>query len=221
MRINFFRSLALSAGAAAVILVAPNVGAQDTLTLPVQRPGALPALVASDRVQEDLNLTAKQKSTVHSLRLRHRDAVQKVVKGTDATSDASKQAAHRSIQSITAKYNSQVLGVLTPVQQNRLTQIERQLLGGHMLLSADVREKLELTDDQKVDLARIHRDHQNRVSVINGWFEDGKVSNYNRVLYQRDERQKQESRMQRVLTREQRSEFDAMAGEPLKFFSTL
>ncbi len=221
MRINFSRSLVLSAGAAAVILIAPNLGAQDQLTLPVQRPGALPALVASDRVQEELNLTAKQKSTVHSLRARHRDAVQKVVKGTDATSDASKQAAHRSIQSINAKYNSQVLGVLTPVQQNRLTQIERQLLGGHMLLSADVREKLGLSNEQKADLARIHRDHQAQVSVINAWFEDGEVSNYERVLYQRDERQKQASRMQRVLSREQRSEFDAMAGEPLKFFSTL
>jgi hypothetical protein len=214
------RLLLIPAAVAAGVLMSPDAIGQETggarLTLPAQRPGAIPALIASDRIQDELRLTAQQKDAVHSLRVRHRDAVRKVIKGVDSTSVASKQAAQRSIQAITAKYNAEVLPLLTLGQKNRLTEIERQILGGHMLLSADVREKLALTNDQKVKLAKIHNQHQADVSEINGWFEKGDVSNYGRILRLREERQAQAAAMEKVLTKAQRAEFDTMAGKPLK-----
>lgn len=188
----------------------------EPLTLPIQRPGALPALIASDRVQAELRLTAAQKDAMHSLRVRHRDAVRNVITGVDTSSLASKQAAQRSIASITAKYNTEVVSRLTVQQKLRLAEIEHQMLGGHMLLSADLREKLGLTNAQKAKLAKIHRNHQADVSEINAWFEEGDVSNYERILYLREERQWQANAMRKVLNKDQRALFDSMSGEPLK-----
>ncbi|MFY8217144.1 MAG: hypothetical protein ACOVMP_11160 [Chthoniobacterales bacterium] len=215
------RLLLIPAAVVAGAVMLPNaVGQEPTtarLTLPMQRPGALPALIASDRIQNELRLTAEQKKAMHSLRVRHRDAVRKVVKGVDPTSLASKQAAQRSIQSITSKYNAEVLPLLNLGQRQRLTEIERQILGGHMLLSADVREKLKLTDAQKSKLAKIHSQHQADISEINGCFETGDVSNYERILYLLNERHEQAAAMEKVLTKTQRADFDAMAGQPMKF----
>lgn len=198
----------------------PNAVAQestdDRLTLPVQRPGALPTLLASDRIQAELQLTKSQKAAVHDLRTRHRNAVRMVVKGVNPADHASKLAAHRTIASINSKFNAEVLPVLTPTQSQRLTEIERQLLGGFMLLSADVREKLNLSDEQKAKIAKIYGDHMADVSEINGWYESGDVSNFERILYLREERESQAAAMEKVLTKSQREQFDSMAGQPVK-----
>lgn len=217
---SLIRNVALSAFlAAAVAVVAPVsvAAAQDgeTLTLPVRRPGALPALITDERIQKDLSLTRQQKDQVNDLRLRHRDAVRKAVKGVDYQSDASKASAQRSIDAITASYNAQLLRVLNATQRERLVQIERQVLGGFHLLDAGVRDELQLTNAQKARLARILQRHRTNVANINGWYESGEIGNYERILYLRQDRERRGNEMRRLLTREQRTAFDAMAGDPL------
>lgn len=208
--------VAIVAGAAIQPHALGQSPAVKPLTLPVERPGALPALIASARVQDDLRLTSKQRDAVHSLRNRYRNAMRKVIKGTDTSSLASKQAAQRSLAAINSKYNAETLSQLTRPQRARIAEIEHQMLGGHMLLSANVRDQLNLTDTQKVKLANIHKNHQADVSEVNAWYEDGDVSNYERILYLREERQWQAGAMRKVLTKDQRAKFDAMAGESIK-----
>ncbi len=220
MRSSLTRTLLIPIAIVAGATMQPHAMGQNPavkpLTLPVERPGALPALIASERVQDDLRLTSKQKDAVHSLRNRYRDAVRKVIKGTDTSSLASKEAAQRSLSAINSKYNALTLAQLTAPQRVRIAEIEHQMLGGHMLLSANVRDQLDLTDAQKVKLAKIHKNHQADVSDVNAWYEDGHVSNYERILYLREERQCQAEAMRKVLTKDQRAKFDAMAGRAIK-----
>jgi len=203
------------AGAAAI----PNAAGQEAgprLALPMERPGALAALIASDRIQNELQLTPSQKVAVHSIRVRHRDAVRRVVQVVDSNSAPSKRTAQTSIAAITAKYNTEVLPILTPGQRARLAEIESQILGGHMLLSADVREKLDLSNKQKAKLAKIYTREAADVSAINASFENGEVSNFERILALRKERQWHGDEMKKVLNKEQLADFEAMTGKPLK-----
>jgi Spy/CpxP family protein refolding chaperone len=184
------------------------------LTLPVTQPGSLPVLLGSDRVQKELNLSAKQKTQIQSLRSGYRDASRKIVASVDPNDSAAKRSAQKSIEATNVSYNQRVLAILTPEQKTRLTQIQRQLLGGHLLLSAEVREQLNLTDKQKVKLAKIHQKHQKRVAKVNGWYEAGEVGNYERLLYLRQDRLAQAEAMEEVLNRDQRTAFNAMMGVP-------
>lgn len=184
------------------------------LTLPVTQPGSLPVLLGSDRVQKELGLSAKQKTQVQSLRTSYRDATRKIVASVNPADKAAKQSAQKSIDANNASYNRRALAILDPAQKNRLTQIQRQLLGGHLLLSAEVRDPLQLTDKQKVKLARIHAKHQKRVAKVNGWYEAGEVGNYERLLYLRQDRLAQAEAMEEVLTKDQRTAFNAMLGVP-------
>jgi hypothetical protein len=106
------------------------------------------------------------------------------------------------------------MDVLNAKQASRLAEIERQVLGGCMLLSPEVQRQLGLTPAQKTQIAKLYAQSQTYASKVNGWFEDGEVSHYERLLYLREDRQSRGAAMLKLLDPAQLEKFHAMEGAP-------
>ncbi len=196
----------------------PNLGAAPAVVaLPDDRPGSTVILLGVEMVRDDLSLSSRQRSALDAIRKEYRVAARKVVAGAGESVD-SKEAAQKQLDAVTDRFDARAIATLTPSQKSRLTQIEHQLLGGHMLLSPGVQRQLGLTANQKSRLASIHAREQRRVAKINGWYENGEVGNYERLLYLRQSRLAQSEAMIEVLTSEQRTALSALEGED--FFKT-
>jgi Spy/CpxP family protein refolding chaperone len=99
------------------------------------------ALLRSDVVQKDLNLTEDQKSSIQKLQDAARDN-RTALQGLSGDERTAKMA------EITKDQDSKIAGILDDKQKARLKEIKLQARGPQALTDKEVAEALKLTDDQ-------------------------------------------------------------------------
>jgi len=178
-------------------------------------PGSVSMLLCVESVRSDLALDAKQKSRLNALRKELRSKSQ-VLTGKKSKVPTSRLTADQKLFSLIDSNNSGALAVLTPEQSVRFHEIQNQALGFTMLVSPKVQRQLELGIKQVISIEKIRLKGLDYVAETNLAFEEGKISQDERLQRLRDYRAHQAEDFKNVLTRVQRKVFSALCGSPLK-----
>lgn len=191
--------------------------ASAQVSVPIrENPGSLPILISLDHVSKDLHLTSLQKSVIAGLRNDYRVAAMKLMKMHHQT-PAELAQAQKKLEQLSVSYNQRAMNVLTPVQQHRLREIERQILGGTLLVAPSEQKFLGLTDEQKQKIEKIHQDSYSKAMNIDLRADQGKINYHQQILALRKNRKNHGAKMLKVLTPEQRKVWEQSQGTKLVF----
>jgi hypothetical protein len=120
------------------------------------------------------------------------------------------------LDSFRVSYNRRAMDVLNSGQQQRLRQIERQMLGPVILTSPSEQKLLGITPKQQQKLADIHRYDQTKAAEIMSNYHAGKISSFRKDLELRRLQKTVGRSIYAQLTAEQRKQWLGLAGPKLK-----
>jgi len=202
----------LTLGASYAVTSAPKQA-----VMPVrENPGSLPILISLDHVSKDLHLTSLQKSVIAGLRSDYRAAAMKLMKMHHQT-PAELAQAQKKLEQLSVSYNQRAIDVLTPVQRHRLREIERQVLGGALLVAPSEQKLLGLNEEQKQKIEKIHQDSYQKAMDIDLRADQGKMTYHQQILALRKNRKQHGAKMLKVLTPEQWKMWEQSQGVKLIF----
>lgn len=191
-----------------IVFVASTVRAT---TAAVDHPGSLVILLGVEKVRDELKLDSLQRALLDSLRGEYKAAAQKLTDPMPVTR-SERAAAGTKLLGLNERFNQRALSVLNPSQRAKLTGIEARFLGATALFSPSVQARLKLTDAQKREIEAIRQKGITYVGKVNRKFEEGKISQQERLHLLRSRRTAQSAEMLRLLNPEQRNTVLAMAG---------
>jgi hypothetical protein len=203
-----FRYLAALLG---VCLLASTLWAT---TASVDHPGSLPILLGVDRVRAELKLDSLQRALLDSLRDEYKSAARKLTDPLPPTVQE-RAVAHAKLLRLNEQFNRRALSILNPAQRAKLSAIEARFLGATMLYSPAVQAKLKLTEEQKQRIEAIRQKGLVYVGKVNRKFQEGKISQQQRLQLLRSRRMAQGAEMLRLLTPEQRNAVLALGGKKI------
>lgn len=201
-------SLLLLAALSATLSLASAKVASDS-------PASVPVLLGLEPVRQDLKLSSLQCALLDSLRAEYKAKVGVVAAVGLADKKATPKAA-ADLDSFRASYNRRALDVLNSGQQQRLRQIERQMLGPVILTSPSEQKLLGITPKQQQKLADIHRYDQTKAAEIMSNNHAGKISSFRKDLELRRLQKTVGRSIYAQLTTEQRKQWLGLAGPKLK-----
>ena len=165
-------------------------------------------LLAIEEVQAELKLSEDQKARVEEIARSLRPQG-----GGGAGGD--RQARMEAFQKQLAEAETKLDEVLDETQQARLTGLYIQRAGVSAVTNAKVAEKLELTDEQKAEIAKIQeaqrQELRDQFAALNeGGGEDARARF-------REIREQTEEKLTAVLTDEQKQKLESLEGEKFEF----
>jgi hypothetical protein len=200
---------------AAVLLVLCTVASSvPATTVGVDHPGSLPILLSIDKVRAELNLDSLQRALLDSLRGEYKSAARKLTNPMPVTAQE-RAAAEKRLLQLNERFNKRALSVLNDDQRAKLSEIEGRFLGATMVYAPSVQAKLGLTEQQKQQVEGIRRQGVAYVGKINRKFEEGKISQQQRLQLLRSRRTSQGAEILQVLTPKQRNAVLALGGKKL------
>jgi hypothetical protein len=202
---------ALAAGLLVLCTTAAHLCA---MTAGVDHPGSLPILLSVDKVRAELKLDSLQRALLDSLRDEYKSAARKLTSPMPVTPQE-RAAAEKRLLQLNQRFNKRALSVLNDDQRVKLSEIEGKFLGATMVYAPSVQAKLELTEQQKHQVEGIRRQGLAYVGKINRKFEEGKISQQQRLQLLRSRRNAQAAEILRVLTPKQRDAVLALEGKKL------
>jgi hypothetical protein len=202
---------ALAAGLLVLCTTAAHLCA---MTAGVDHPGSLPILLSVDKVRAELKLDSLQRALLDSLRDEYKSAARKLTSPMPVTPQE-RAAAEKRLLQLNQGFNKRALSVLNDDQRVKLSEIEGKFLGATMVYAPSVQAKLELTEQQKHQVEGIRRQGLAYVGKINRKFEEGKISQQQRLQLLRSRRNAQAAEILRVLTPKQRDAVLALEGKKL------
>jgi hypothetical protein len=203
-----FRYLAALLG---ICLVAPTLRAT---TASSDHPGSLPILLGVDRVRAELKMDSLQRALLDSLRDEYKSSARKLTNPLPKTPEE-RAVAHAKLLQLNEQFNRRALSILNPAQRAKLSSIEARFLGPTALYSPAVQTKLKLTDEQKRRIEAIRQKGVVYVGKVNRKFQEGKISQHQRLRLLRSRRMAQGAEMLRLLTPEQRDTLLALGGREI------
>jgi hypothetical protein len=183
-------------------------------TAGVDHPGSLPILLSLDKVRAELRLDSLQRALLDSLRGEYKSAARKLTNPMPVTAEERAAAEKRFLQ-LNERFNKRALSVLNDDQRAKVSEIEGRFLGATMVYAPSVQAKLGLTEQQKRQVEGIRRQGVAYVGKINRKFEEGKISQQQRLQLLRNRRTSQGAEILQVLTPKQRNAVLAWEGKKL------
>ncbi len=178
-------------------------------------PSSVPVLLGLEPVRQDLKISSLQVALLDAIRSEYKAKVSVIAAiGLNDAKAAPKAAAD--IKALRHKYNQRALNVLNSTQQQRLRQIERQMLGGAILTSATEQKLLGITPEQAKKLSEIHAVDVAKAAEINAKFNTGKISAFRRDIDLHRNLRTTSRSMLHVLTPEQTKQWLGLTGPKLK-----
>lgn len=144
-------------------------------------PASVPVLLGLEPVRQDLKLSSLQCALLDSLRADYKAKVG-VVASAGLVDPKLAPKASADLDSFRVTYNLRSLDVLNTAQQQRLRQIERQMLGATLLTSPSEQKLLALNERQIRKISEIHAYEQSKASSIMKRFHEGKITSFRKDL---------------------------------------
>ena len=119
------------------------------------------------------------------------------------------------LKSLRKQFNQRALDVLNSTQQDRLRQIERQMLGGNLLSSPSEQQLLGLTTQQQQQLASIAQSSSAQVTALNAQKASGKLSPFWSDIKRRQIQSGTSNQMLSVLTPKQKKQWLVLSGQKM------
>lgn len=173
-------------------------------------------MLSVKEIQDELKITADQKTKIEALQTEYRDASTKArQEARDAGTSREEQMA--ASQKLSDDYTKKLNVILSADQQKRLKELRIQRAGNMALMQADVQKELAFTDKQKEDakslsdkLMQANMDLFTKVRNQEITQEDAQktMTKNNEALG---------TELLKLLTDDQKTKFKAMSGAPFKF----
>lgn len=177
-------------------------------------PASVPVLLGLDPVRQDLQLSSLQCALLDSLRSEYKTQARQITAIGMADQDAALRA-NWDLKKLRKQFNQRALAVLSPSQQDRLRQIERQMLGGRLLTSVSEQKLLGLTPQQQQSLAILDKGDQAKASAIMGQFSSGKISSFAKDIQLHQLQRATSKKMLATLTPKQKKQWEILSGQKL------
>jgi len=177
-------------------------------------PGSVPVLLGLDPVRQDLKLSSLQCALLDSLRTEYKSRAKQIT----AIGMADQDAALRSswdLRSLRKQFNQRALQVLNSSQQERLRQIERQMLGGKLLSSPKEQQLLGLSQQQQQQLAVISQSSNAKIVALNAQSTSGKISPFWTDIKRHQIDSATKNQMLSVLTHKQKKQWLVLSGQKM------
>jgi len=175
-------------------------------------PASLAVLLGMSGVRQELQITPVQAGLLDSLQSDYKSQA----KTTMAIGEADQDAALRAdwdIRSLRKQYNARCLAVLTPDQQQRLMELQRQMLGGSVLSSPSEQQLLGLSAQQQQQLTALSSSSQAQATAINAQAKAGQLSDFRKGIELNRIQQQTSSQMTAILTPEQKKQWKILSGQ--------
>ena len=192
---------------------ASMVGAKAAAT--PDSPASVPVLLGLEPVRQDLKLSSLQCALLDSLRAEYKAKVGVVASAGLLDSKLAPKAS-ADLDAFRASYNRRALNVLNPAQQQRLRQIERQMLGASLLTSPSEQKLLGLDDRQIRKIGEIHAYDQTKAASIMKRFHEGRINSFRKDLDFRRLQKTVGRSIYAILTPDQRKQWLGLTGPKLK-----
>jgi hypothetical protein len=177
-------------------------------------PGSVPVLLGLDPVRQDLKLSSLQCALLDSLRAEYKKRSKQIVATGMADEDAGIRA-NWDLKSLRKQFNQRALAVLSSSQQDRLRQIERQMIGGNLLTSPTEQQLLGLSPQQQQQLAAISQSSNGKVAALNAQSSSGKLSPFWADIKRHQIQSSTSSQMLSVLTHQQKKQWLVLSGQKM------
>ncbi|MFZ0435923.1 MAG: hypothetical protein WAL87_08145 [Chthoniobacterales bacterium] len=175
-------------------------------------PASLAVLLGLDGVRQELQITPVQSGLLDALQSDYKSQAKNIMAIGQADQDAALRA-DWDIRSLRKQYNARSLAVLTPDQQQRLMELQRQMLGGSLLSSVTEQKLLGLSTQQQQQLAALSSSSQAQATSINAQAQAGQLSDFRKGIELRRLQQQTSDRMVAVLTPDQKKQWKILSGQ--------
>jgi hypothetical protein len=200
---------------AAALLCTATLGAADQPAALPESPSSMPVLLGLEPVRKDLKLSSLQEALLDSLRAEYKAKVS--VTATAGLADPKiAPKCEADLKSWRVAYNKRALRILSPSQQTRLRQIERQVLKGYFLNSPSEQKLLGFTPEQTKKAADIARYDRSQAARIMSDFHAGKISPFKKDIELHRLQTTTARSMVHLLTPAQQAQYLGLTGPKLK-----
>jgi hypothetical protein len=175
-------------------------------------PASLAVLLGLDGVRQELQITPAQSGLLDALQSDYKSQAKNIMAIGQADQDAALRA-DWDVRSLRKQYNSRSLAILTPDQQQRLMELQRQMLGGSLLSSVTEQKLLGLSPQQQQQLAALSSSSQAQATSINAQAQAGQLSAFRKGIELRRIQQQTSDRMVAVLTPDQKKQWKILSGQ--------
>jgi len=175
-------------------------------------PASLAVLLGLDGVRQELRITPAQSGLLDALQSDYTSQAKTIKAIGQADQDAALRA-DWDVRSLRKQYNSRSLAILTPDQQQRLMELQRQMLGGSLLSSVTEQKLLGLSPQQQQQLAALGSSSQAQATSINAQAQAGQLSDFRKGIELRRIQQQTSDRMVAILTPDQKKQWKILSGQ--------
>jgi len=175
-------------------------------------PASMPVLLGLDGVRQELRMTPVQAGILDSMQAEYKSRAKQIMAIGMADQDAALRA-DWDVSSLRKQYNASALGVLTPDQQQRLMELQRQMLGGSLLSSVTEQKLLGLSSQQRQQLTSLASSSQAQATAINAQAQAGQISSFHKGSELRRIQQQTSDQMMALLTSDQKNQWKILSGQ--------
>ena len=195
-----------------VILLAGCVSTPLPTASSTDTPASIPVLLGLDGVRQDLQITPVQAGLLDALQADYKSQAKNIMAIGQADQDAALRA-DWDVRSLRKEFNSRSLAVLTADQQQRLMELQRQMLGGSLLSSVTEQKLLGLSAQQRQQLTSLGSSSQAQATAINAQAQAAQISSFRKGMELRRIQQQTADQMMAVLTPDQKNQWKILSGQ--------
>jgi Spy/CpxP family protein refolding chaperone len=192
------------------------LGSRVLLASQSESPASLAVLLGLPGVRQELAITPVQAGLLDAIQASYKARAKQITAIGMAEEDAAMRA-NWDLKSLRKQCNARAMDLLTPSQQDRLLQIQRQMLGGSLLSSPSEQKILGLSDAQRRTLATLAAAQQSEVNAVNAKSQTGLFAGYDKASELRRIQSETSKSMMAVLTPEQKKEWKILSGKKSGF----
>lgn len=169
--------------------------------------GSLAIFLSDEEVRDSLHLSASQRQQLDTIRANFRAQARALVKNTPSNDSGVIAKSDSKLTSLLKSSNREAYQVLNKQQQSEVLKLEAKTLGGSLLLSEAVQNKLGLTSIQKAKITSIHASYNPSRDNVRALYHQGKIGHFRKVAKLRKIRKQEASKLLKVLTPAQHAAF--------------
>jgi len=175
-------------------------------------PASLAVLLGLDGVRQELQISPAQCGLLDALQADYKKEAKNIMAIGQADQDAALRA-DWDVRSLRKQYNTRSLSVLTADQQQRLMELQRQILGGSLLSAPAEQRLLGLSSQQQQQLGALNSSSQAQATSINAQAQAGQISGFRKGIELRRIQQQISNQMMAVLTPDQKKQWKILSGQ--------
>lgn len=175
-------------------------------------PASLAVLLGLDGVRQELQISPAQCGLLDSLQADYKKQAKNIMAIGQADQDAALRA-DWDIRSLRKQYNERSLSVLTADQQQRLMELQRQMLGGSLLSSVTEQKLLGLSMQQRQQLAALGSSSQAQVTAVTAQAQAGQISDFRKGIELRRIQRQTSDQMMALLSPDQKNQWKILSGQ--------